>query len=266
MNKKRISVVIPVYNPEPFIKNIINALKSNLDYIGEIILVNNGELSQFDKLIEALRVAKILNFIIIQAEYRCGPGIARDIGVVKAFFKYIAFFDCDDIWNENHLKNSLELLESNDKIIMTYTDYTTVDNSYQLLTTFKLPDYTSYRELILTNYFAMPSIIIETEIAKKYKFGKRGHEDFHFLISVLKNENIIAKKVYNTPMKILRGHQSVSSNKTNAIKWHYERLVELNVSFIKRPVYMLIYSVNAILKRKLKIYSPVGLFLKHILS
>jgi len=259
----KVSVVIPVYNPEKFIDSMFKSLNQNINHIGEIVLVNNGSDIEFAKLKKMLLNLELCsdNLIEIQAEKKCGPGVARDLGVKVTGFEFIAFFDCDDIWHENHLMNSMQAVEANAEILLTYTDYFIVNGLGEILTQAILPSRTSSKELVLTNYFAMPSIVIRASVAKKYSFGKRGHEDFHFLITLLMGENLIAHKVFNTEMRVVRGHESVSSNKLKAVIWHVKRLKELNLSFDNQLLCISVYLLNAFLKRKKKKYLPVGLFL-----
>jgi glycosyltransferase involved in cell wall biosynthesis len=264
-NLRTVSVVVPVYNPLPYLKSIEKSFLNNQELIGEIILINNGDDKQFEKLEILL---KENNFIVISLEARkkCGPGPARDIGIVKANFPYIAFFDCDDEWEKYHLKNSLSVFANNNNVIFTYTDFFTIDRNGAKLTDYRLPKMTEYNQLILTYYLATPSVVILAEIAKKYKFGNRGHEDFYYFITILENEKLMALKAQGSKVHVLRGHKSTSSNKAKAIFWHVSRLKELHVLLAFIPVYFFIYAINAVLKRIVTNYSPVGLSLSFLVK
>lgn len=254
----KVSVVVPVYNPALYINSIWRSLLCNVQNIGEVILINNGNDDQFGILEKKLAELGVV-MISMQAVKRCGPGPARDLGVASASFPYIAFLDCDDEWHANHLENSLSVLSQASNAAFTYTDFITRNHEGKILTRYKLPNTASYSQLLLTNFLATPSIVIKTKIAKNFKFGNRGHEDLHYYVTLLKSENLIAlKNPYNFIM-VLRGHQSRSSNKFSAVKWHISRLIEFKISPAFLAVCFVVYTVNALLKRLLPTYTPVGL-------
>lgn len=90
----KLSVIIPVYNDE---KNIIRCLESlfnqTLKEI-EIIVVNDAST---DGTLTALQdYRKNHDFSIINEEYNCGAGHARNVGIRSAKSPYIAFIDSDD--------------------------------------------------------------------------------------------------------------------------------------------------------------------------
>lgn len=93
----KISVVIPAYNEERFIRNSLNSLKQQEEKPDEIILVDN-----FSK-DKTTSIAKEFNVKIIERE-TTGIGNARNIGFNAAQYEIIARCDADTIVPTDWLK------------------------------------------------------------------------------------------------------------------------------------------------------------------
>ena len=90
----KISVIIPVYNVERYLRecldSIINQTYRNL----EIICIDDGSL---DNSINILKdYSKIDNRIFIKQQQNRGPSKARNEGIKISTGKYLIFVDSDD--------------------------------------------------------------------------------------------------------------------------------------------------------------------------
>ena len=104
MSKKTplISIVIPVYNAENYLKETLECvfMQSVIDY--ELILVNDGSKDKSGQICdEAARNHK--NVRVFHNENQ-GPAKTRNFGIEKAKGKYIAFIDADDLIADNYLE------------------------------------------------------------------------------------------------------------------------------------------------------------------
>lgn len=98
-----ISVIIPIYNGEKFIENLIAQLNIQ-DYSPlEVIVIDDGSI---DRTAQILSNYTHLNYIY---QENAGPAVARNSGLKKAQGEFIAFLDCDDLWSETHLKSLIQL-------------------------------------------------------------------------------------------------------------------------------------------------------------
>ena len=94
MIKAKISVIIPVYNAEKTIGNIINKLITQKYKNIEIIAINDGSV---DDSLEILRkFAKKDNRVVVINQKDAGASAARNAGIKKAAGKFITFIDSDD--------------------------------------------------------------------------------------------------------------------------------------------------------------------------
>ncbi|SNX55480.1 glycosyltransferase family 2 protein [Thermoanaerobacterium sp. RBIITD] len=103
-----ISVIVPAYNEEKNIKNVLCILE-HIDVIGEIIVVNDGSTDNTAK------VASNFNVTIVNQEKNMGKGAAIKIGIQKSIGDIIVMLDADLVGlTENHFKKLVEpILDNN---------------------------------------------------------------------------------------------------------------------------------------------------------
>jgi glycosyltransferase involved in cell wall biosynthesis len=97
----KVSVIIPVYKAEKYIRNAVKSAVF-LEEVGEIILIEDGspdnalaECYSLQKEFEKVKVIRHPN-----GENR-GAGASRNLGIKSANFNYIAFLDADDAYLPN---------------------------------------------------------------------------------------------------------------------------------------------------------------------
>jgi glycosyltransferase involved in cell wall biosynthesis len=109
---KRLSVVIPMYNVEPYVERCIRSLlQQDLplnDY--EIICVNDGSPDRSGEIVE--RLQKEYSNIILINQQNQGVSRARNRGIHEAGSKYVLFIDPDDYIRQNTLNMVLKNAES----------------------------------------------------------------------------------------------------------------------------------------------------------
>ncbi len=102
------SVIIPLYNKESTIKSTLTSVLSQTFSDFEIIIINDG--STDNSLLEVKKI-KSKKIKIFHQENQ-GPSAARNLGVKKSQFEFLAFLDADDAWDKNYLKTLKELITS----------------------------------------------------------------------------------------------------------------------------------------------------------
>lgn len=100
--KNRISVIIPVYNNEKYLRECIESVRNQTYRNIEIILVNDGS-SDSSGMICREYEARYRDNIKYINKKREGPAIARKVGLQAAQGDFIAFLDSDDILRRDAL-------------------------------------------------------------------------------------------------------------------------------------------------------------------
>jgi hypothetical protein len=125
-----VSVILPVFNGERFIKEAVENIMSQ-DYPSlEIIIVDDGSTDKTKDIVERLPLD--LRYL---RQGNGGPAAARNRGIREATGEFIAFNDVDDLWPENNLLTMVkELLEHGDiEVLHGYTqlaNYNDVTGAY----------------------------------------------------------------------------------------------------------------------------------------
>lgn len=115
-----ISIVIPTYNAESFIKETIESVLKQTHTEWELIIIDDGSTDSTADIIQEY-VEKDSR---IKYYYQTNAGVstARNKGINLSKGKYIAFLDADDIWLPNNLKEKVKILESDSDVYWVFSN------------------------------------------------------------------------------------------------------------------------------------------------
>ncbi|MCR4944014.1 MAG: glycosyltransferase family 2 protein [Clostridium sp.] len=120
MNKEKISIVIPVYNTEKYIKECIESILKIKNADIEIIAVNDGSTDNSFKIL--CEFANKDKRVIAINKKNSGVSDTRNLGIEKASGKWIAFVDSDDIIDSKAFDELiLKADENKDMIFFTFS-------------------------------------------------------------------------------------------------------------------------------------------------
>ncbi|WP_368275786.1 glycosyltransferase family 2 protein, partial [Coprobacillus cateniformis] len=94
MNKKKLSIIIPVYNCELYIGKLLNQLDQLDKDLVEIIIVNDGSTDNSYNILKNFQ-NKISNLNII-TQTNHGVSYTRNVGIKHSSGDFIFFIDSDD--------------------------------------------------------------------------------------------------------------------------------------------------------------------------
>lgn len=98
----KVSVIIPVYNVEQYLKKCLDSIVNQTLKEIEIIIVDDGSTDESGKIVDQYK-EKYTNVVAIHQENK-GPGAARNLGMSCAQGDYLYFMDSDDYLDINALK------------------------------------------------------------------------------------------------------------------------------------------------------------------
>lgn len=123
MELELVSVIIPVYNAEKYIKKCIDSVRNQSHTEIEVLLVDDGSKDESGAICDFY--AKEDERIHVFHKKNGGPSAARNFGLQQATGRYIAFIDSDDYVEDFYLS---ELLSARKKI--TFQDDALVCSAY----------------------------------------------------------------------------------------------------------------------------------------
>ena len=120
----RVSVVIPTYNRIDYVGRAITSVLKQSYPVNEIIVVDNGSTDQTLSFIK-----KNFTRIRVITEKKRGVSFARNLGIKKCKYDWIAFLDSDDEWITDKIEKQFVLLkESNFKYQFIHTNEIWIKN------------------------------------------------------------------------------------------------------------------------------------------
>ncbi len=114
INKKDITVIIPMYNSKKTIYKVLVAIINQTfsEYINEIIVVNDGSNDGSQQVVESIVNNSSIKVTLINCE-NGGVSKARNVGLFHAKTKWVALCDSDDEWLEDKLENQINIINNN---------------------------------------------------------------------------------------------------------------------------------------------------------
>ena len=176
---KKVSIIIPVYNVEKYIRRCLNSLVNQTLSDIEIIVVNDGTPDNSQTIIDEY-VKKYPNKVIYIIKENGGQGSARNLGLEKATGEYIGYVDSDDYVELNmyeELYNKAK--ESNSDIIVCGNNLQS--ENYELISKDDVETEFLLGKMAVWNKLYKRKILIDNKI--KFR-SKVWYEDLDFTMKV----------------------------------------------------------------------------------
>ena len=148
-----VSVVIPLYNKERYVKRAVDSVISQTHQCFEILVVNDGSTDG-----GPVKVAEIKDDRIkIIHQDNLGESAARNKGISEAKYELIAFLDADDQWEPEFLENCVHILNVYSDAAMVGTAFKIVKSKVDI----RYPEFKFVPEEhgLIENYFKAALII-----------------------------------------------------------------------------------------------------------
>lgn len=108
---KLISIIVPIYNVERYLKRCVDSIRKQTYSNIEIILVDDGSPDGCPKMCEEYAVMD--DRIVVIHKENGGLSSARNAGIELASGEYIAFVDADDVINKKYIEILYHICEEN---------------------------------------------------------------------------------------------------------------------------------------------------------
>ncbi len=193
MKKEKVSIILPTYNRCNMLSNVIDSILTQTYSDFELLIIDDASTDQTKELVYSITDDRIRYF---RLEQNSGPSVARNYGIGKALFDYIAFADSDDLWFLDKLQKQMEILKKSEtdtgfcyhKII-----YNFGKNQYAILPSEEIPLEKKigniYKQLLYDNMVACPSMLIRRECLAKaggFDTNLKALEDYDLALRLAK--------------------------------------------------------------------------------
>lgn len=191
---KKISVIIPTYQPDYYIWECLESIKNQTldrELFEVLIILNKDKEPYYTQINNYILRNNLDNFKLFYTSEK-GVSNARNIGLDKAKGNYIAFLDDDDCFSIDYLKFFFEVLEENTLNIANIQDF--IENNKFIKTlNYKCSKKTSKLILHRKSFSCIGGKIIPVNIIQNIRFNKKykNGEDSLFMVQISKNIEFI---------------------------------------------------------------------------
>jgi glycosyltransferase involved in cell wall biosynthesis len=228
----KISVIIPVYNAEKYLKKSVESA-INQEETGEVILIEDcspdNSLNECKKIASKHQKVKLYQH---QDKGNHGAGASRNLGIKKAKYDYIAFLDADDYYSKNRFKKARKIFSTESTVDGIYEAVATkyenneaknnwTKNGGKNITTIKqkIKPEKLFEKLIMGGYghFHLNSLVVKKRVFTKVGFFNeklRISQDTHMNLKLAALTKLVPGKI-KTPIAFRRVHNENRITKIN---------------------------------------------------
>ena len=183
----KISVLVPVYNTEKYIKKCIDSIKSQTITDWELILVDDGSTDDSGKICD--EYAKQDEKITVYHKKNEGISATREFAVQHANGTYIQFVDSDDWIDADMLERMYEAAQAKNLDIVG-CNFIQEFGDYEIPTTSIYNSKEDFLRSVIGNYWGVLwKLMIRKELFTRYNIhfpkGIDGGEDYFVVVSLL---------------------------------------------------------------------------------
>lgn len=177
-----ISVVMPAFNAERFIKPAIESILRQTYQDIEFIIVDDGSTDRTQEIARAYaRQDKRLKIISTQ---RQGNGGARNVGMAEAKYPWIAVMDADDIALPERLETQLRAAEKDPEVVVWGSAAYHIGVDGQVLSLFRSGPGTQDEFMAMRGRAEIIQVIHSTALYRRDLALQIGGYDAHFRVAV----------------------------------------------------------------------------------
>ena len=205
MQSVKVSVIMPAYNSEVYIRESIDSVLAQTFADFELIVVDDGSTDTTAAIVESYTDSRIR---LIRQPNR-GVSVARNTGLEASQGQFITFLDSDDLYYPDFLKTLHRLIQSN-QTEMAFSNYSESDRAEDMQKTDVnkircfIKDKLSGTRILTSDsqIDGLPvhinSVMISKKLIEQYHLrfipGVRMYEDGNFLFKAF----LAARKIYGT--------------------------------------------------------------------
>ncbi len=188
-----ISIVIPVYNSQPYLPHCLDSIINQTYQNIEIVVVNDGStddslniLEEYQKKDKRIKIINIKN---------CGVSHARNIGIKNSTGEYISFVDSDDTIEINAIEILYKDIIESEADLVQCNNYL---NEYKIFHTYDSIKISSKKEVFRKFLAEKIFCTVWGKLYKRKLFNSvafneyyNNHEDELFIFDIIKNCEVV---------------------------------------------------------------------------
>lgn len=211
MRAPKVSVVMPVYNGEAYLREAIESILFQTYQDFELLVIDDGSTDGTAAILQEFAADERVKVLCNASN--TGLIYTRNKGVANSQGEYIAILDSDDIAMPNRLEQQVAFLDANPEFVMVGSSIDLIDSEGNFIRKQHYPAPSKFIPslLLFQNNFAQSAVMLRKAClpAPCYREGYEQVEDYDLWIRLANSY-----KVANLPQTLVkyRHHQSSISN------------------------------------------------------
>ena len=237
-----VSVITPYFK-----KYFTSIQKQTYSKLEVIIIYDDKDIQELEFIKQITKFDK--RFKIIVNKKTLGAGKSRNKGILKAKGKYLAFLDADDYWSPKKVEFQLNKMKKKNYLV-THTSYKIINVNNKVVGHRIARDFDDVNDLLKSCDIGCSTVMMKKKVFNKNcKFAEiKTKEDFVFWLSIL-SKNIKINSIKKELSFWRKSNNNLSSSYIQKIKNGYLVYNKyMNFNFIKSVYYLLLLSLNFLLK------------------
>ena len=241
-NFPKVSVVVPMYNAEKYLKLCVRSILMQSFQDFEVILIDDGSTDKTLSVAESFEETRIK--IIKNKENLGTPGATRNIGIEAAQGEYIYFCDDDDVMLPNALEIFVETADKhNADVVNNLKRYHSLESDFATMENAKVALISNppsvpvsadlktriYQEFLQAHMHVAPWLFLYRRdflLRNNIKFPNEVAEDVFFAFDIICATSNIVK--IDVPLYIWRNRQESASNNSARITKNMQGVIALH--------------------------------------
>ncbi len=189
MSLPRVSVIMPVFNAAPFLREAIASVLAQDFSDFELIVVNDGSTDASENIVHEFQDPRIH---VVNNSRNMGIVESLNTGVRQARGEYIARMDADDVCVNTRFSKQVDFLDGHPEIAVLATRIQLIDEKGLELPDWKADVRTTshrsiWRYMAFANCIAHPSVMIRSKVLKEhgYRTERARAEDYDLWLRLL---------------------------------------------------------------------------------
>lgn len=241
-----VSIVMPAYNSEKYIKKAIESVIGQTYLKWELLIVIDASKDGTVNVVESYASNPKIHYVVNGENL--GVAKSRNLGVSIAKGKYIAFLDADDIWMKNKLEVQVKLMEDKQAVISSVARELMNENGTLTGIIMPIQPEITYKQLLCGNTINTSGVMLKTEVAKEFPMGQDHlHEDYITWLKVLQKYGI-AYGISEPLLKYRYMQGTKSGNKLKSAKMTFGVYRAMGYNVFQCIFYFVQYAVNGMKK------------------
>lgn len=247
MKAPKVSVIIAVYNGQPYLEQAIaSVLQQGVPL--ELILIDDGSVDRTWEIIQQAKMQAPEQIVCLRNEQNLGVAKTRNRGIEAAKGDYIAFLDADDWWAPDKLKKQLNLLERTGAVLCCTGRELMRPDGQTTNREIPVAEKISYRNLLRGNSISCSSVLAKRGPVQQFKMSHDElHEDYILWLRILQTYGPacgIAEPLLKSRMST--GGKSRNKFKSARMTWGVYRF--LGFGLLRTMFYFACYTMQGIRK------------------